>query len=805
METHAKVVVIGGGVVGCSILFHLAKFGLKDCILLERNELTSGSSWHAAGSVHAISSDPNISKLMAYTIKLYKEIEKTSGHSVGFKPSGGFYLASNEVWYDYLKRERSKARYMGLDQEFISLEEVVKKHPLINPKHYLAALWDPIDGEVDPSGVTYAYAKSAKVYGAKYYTHTPVLETNQKNDGTWDVITEKGNINAEIVINAGGLWAREIGKLAGINLPVQPMEHHYLITETIPEIKEREKEPRLPIGTDFEGNIYFRQEAHGMLLGTYEFKSTPWQVKQTPMNFGHELLEPKLDNIQDRLEIGFKRIPALERAGIKNIVNGPFTFGPDGNPLIGPVPGKKNYWVAVGVMAGFCQAGGVGNSIAEWIIDGEPSTDIWAMDVARFGDYASPEYGTIKSSENYERRFVMTFPNETLPKGRKQKTTSLYDRLIKKGAVMGDSFGLENVLWFAKNEKDAHEEPTFKRSRSHEYVAEEVKAVRTGVGATEIANFAKHEFTGPEARKFLDYILAGKIPKPGRIILTPMLTPKGKLYGDLTVACLKENKFILFGSGAAQEMHRRWFEKFLPQNGVIYKNRSDDFHGIAISGPNSRKLLSKICRDDVSNESLKFRDTRETFVGGVPVILNRISFSGELGYEIYTAPQFQLKLFEEIESSGKDLNLKFYGARALMSLRLEKNWGAWTLDFRPDFTAAESGLDVFINWNKNFIGKEASLKERKQGIKKKLVTMVIDTKDIDVTNDEAILKDNKCVGYITSGGYAHHSKKSMALGYVPVALSRHQTSLNIEINGKLFKAHITDKPLYDANGGKMKS
>ena len=805
METHAKVVVIGGGVVGCSILFHLAKFGLNDCILLERNELTSGSSWHAAGSVHAISSDPNISKLMAYTIKLYKEIEETSGHSVGFKPSGGFYLASNEIWYDYLKRERSKARYMGLDQEFISLEEVVKKHPLINPKHYLAALWDPIDGEVDPSGVTYAYAKSAKVHGAKYYTHTPVLETNQKEDGTWNVITEKGNINAEIVINAGGLWAREVGKLAGVNLPVQPMEHHYLITETIPEIKERVNEPRLPIGTDFEGNIYFRQEAQGMLLGTYEFKSTPWQVKETPMNFGHELLEPKLDNIQDRLEIGFKRIPALERAGIKNIVNGPFTFGPDGNPLIGPVPGKKNYWVAVGVMAGFCQAGGVGKSIAEWIIDGEPSTDIWAMDVARFGNYASPEYGTIKSSENYERRFVMTFPNETLPKGRKQKTTSIYDRLIKKGAVMGDSFGLENALWFAKNEKDAHEEATFKRSRSHDYVAEEVNAVRTSVGATEIANFAKHEFTGPEARKFLDYILAGKIPKPGRIVLTPMLTSKGKLYGDLTVACLNEEKFMLFGSGAAQEMHRRWFEFFLPKRGVIYKNKSDDYHGIAISGPDSRKLLSKICRDDVSNDAFKFRDTKETFVGGVPVILNRISFSGELGYEIYTSPQFQLKLFEEIESCGKDFNLKLYGTRALMSLRLEKNWGAWTLDFRPDFSAAESGLDIFINWNKDFIGKQASLNEKKIGIKKKLVTMIIDTDVIDVSNDEAILKNKKCVGYITSGGYAHHVKKSMALGYVPLELSKHDTNLEVEINGKFYLAHVIGKPLYDSNGGKMKS
>ena len=284
-----------------------------------------------------------------------------------------------------------------------------------------------------------------------------------------------------------------------------------------------------------------------------------------------------------------------------------------------------------------------------------------------------------------------------------------------------------------------------------------------------------------------------------------MLTPKGKLYGDLTVACLKEDRFIVFGSGIAQEMHRRWFENFLPRIGVKYKNRSDDFHGIAISGPNSRKLLSKICRDNVSNEVLKFRDTRETFVGGVPVILNRISFSGELGYEIYTAPQFQLKLLEEIEHHGKDFNLKLYGSRALMSLRLEKNWGVWNLDFRPDFTAAESGLDIFINWNKEFIGKEASLKEKKKGIKKKLVTMTIDTKDIDVTNDEAITKDKKCIGYITSGGYAHHLKKSMALGYVPIELSKDKTTLEIEINGKFYLAHVTDRPLYDANGGKMKS
>ena len=802
METHAKVVIIGGGVVGCSILFHLAKFGLKDCILLERKELTSGSSWHAAGNVHVISSDPNISRLMAYTIRLYKEIEETSGHSTGFKPSGGFYLASNEVWADYLKRERSKARYMGLDQEFISLEEVVKKNPLIDPKRYISALWDPIDGEVDPSGVTYAFAKAAKVHGAKYYNNTVVKDTKQKKDGTWDVITNKGNINAEVVINAGGLWAREVGQMAGINLPVQPMEHHYLITETIPEIEAMGEGKRLPVGTDFEGNIYFRQEGKGMLLGTYEPKSTPWKVEGTPMDFGHELLEPKLDNIQDRLAIGFERMPALEKAGIKNIVNGPFTFGPDGSPLIGPVPGLKNYWVAVGVMAGFCQGGGVGKCIAEWIIDGEPSIDVWAMDVARFGNYASPQYGTIKSSENYERRFIMTFPNETLPKGRKQKTTALYDRFVSKGAVMGDSFGLESVLWFANNPKDAYEDPTIKRSRSHDYVSKEVKNVRENVGVTEIASFSKHEFQGRDARKFLNYVLAGRIPKPGRICLNPMLTHKGKLYGDLTVACLNENKFMIFGSGAVQEMHRRWFENHLKDFNVIYKNRSDDFHGLALSGPKSRNLLQKLVRENISNENFKFRDVREMFVAGVPAIVNRISFTGELGYEVYVVPHFQLKLYEEMEVAGKEFNLKPFGARALMSMRLEKNWGAWTLDFRPDFTAKESGLDFFIDWNKDFIGKESA---KKDNSKLKLTPLIIETDDIDVTNNEAVVKDGKSIGYITSGGFAHHVKKSIAYSYLDEEILKTNEKFQVEINGNFYNTTIIKEPLYDPRGTKMRS
>lgn len=800
LPSHAKVVIIGGGVVGCSILFHLAKFGWKDSVLLERDELTSGSSWHAAGQIHTISSDPNISRLQSYTINLYKEIEEISGHSVGLHLTGGFYLASTKSWYDYLKRERSKARYMGLDQEFISPKEVAERHPLIDPKFYHAALWDDQDGDLDPSGTTYAFAKAARTFGAQYFTHTPATSTKQRADGTWDVTTPKGVINAEHVVNCGGLWAREVGQLAGMALPVQPMEHHYLLTDTIDEVTNFGS--RLPCGIDYEANLYFRQERDGMLLGTYEPVGVPWRVEGTPWDFGHELLNPNLEHIADRLELGFERIPALAEAGIRQTINGPFTFGPDGNPMIGPVPGMHNYWCAVGVMAGFCQGGGVGLTMAEWMIDGEPSIDVWAMDVARFGDWASPDWGTIKSTENYERRFVMTFPNETLPKGRRQQTTALHDRLVAKGARMGQAFGLEHALWFADSPDDAWEDPTFERNRSHDYVAREVKAVREGVAGIEIANFAKHAITGPGAREWLDKTMAGHIPKPGRIALTPMLTAKGRLYGDLTVACYDDNTFMLFGSGAMQDAHSRWFARTLPDT-VKHENQTSDWHGIALSGPKSRELLAQITRDDVSADAFKFRDTRKTFVAGVPVILNRLSFSGELGYEIYCRPQYLIRLAEAIEDAGESTNYRWYGNRALMSLRLEKAWGAWGLEFRPDFNAIESGMDAFINWNKEFVGKDATLQFQKEGAARKLVSLRIDT-PIDVSLDEAILKNDEAIGYISSGGYAHHVEKSLAMGYVSTEHGNAGTAVEVEILGERYPATILDGPLYDADGSCMR-
>lgn len=799
MQSHAKVVVIGGGVVGCSILYHLAKMGWKDVVLLERKELTSGSSWHAAGIIHTINSDSNIARLQGYTINLYKELEELTGQSCGIHRPGGIYLASTKERFDYLKQERAKARYLGLDSDFISLEHARGLNPLIDPKKYVGALFEPVDGHVDPSGVTHAYAKGARHYGAKIHRECPVVETRPQPDGTWNVVTPQGAINAEIVVNAGGLWAREVGRLAGIDLPVQPFEHHYIITETIPEVRDHGKE--VAVTVDYEGNTYTRQEHYGLLYGTYELKPQAWAVNGTPQDFAAELLPDDLGRISERLEIIFDRMPALANAGIKKVVNGPFTFGPDGNPLIGPVPGLRNYWTAVGVMAGFCQGGGVGLCMAEWIINGEPGIDVWGMDVARFGNFATRDWGTIKSRENYSRRFRLTYPNETLPEGRRQKTTSLYDRFIERGAVMGVSFGLEHALWFAGSKDKAEETPTFRRSNAFSHVAEEVKAVREHVGMIEIANYAKHEFRGPGAAAFLDRLLANNLPKAGRLALTPMLTPKGKLYGDLTVARLDDETFMLFGSGAAQD--RRWFEMHMPETGVTYRNVTDELHGFAISGPKARTLLSRLTRYDVSNPALKFRDIRRMVVADVPVILTRVSFSGELGYEIYCAPQFHVRLFEALEIAGADLGLKLYGGRALMSMRLEKNWGVWTLDFRPDFTAAESGLDAFLAFDKktDFIGKAAAKADKPA---KRLVTMVVGTRDVDCLGDEPIFHGGKCVGYVSSGGYAHHAKRSMAMGYVPLDCANDGKELEIELLGEFYKARVVARPVYDPDGQRMR-
>ncbi|MAG96975.1 MAG: FAD-dependent oxidoreductase [Alphaproteobacteria bacterium] len=804
MKSQARVVVIGGGVVGCSVLYHLARFGWSDVMLIERSELTSGSTWHAAGGFHTLNADPNIAALQGYTIRLYQELEELSEQSCGLHHVGGITIAGDPERLDYLKAERAKHRHMGLDTHMIGPDEIREICPVISVEGVLGALYDPLDGHLDPAGTTHAYAIAARRQGAEIVLRNRVLELNQKPDRSWDVVTEQGTVNAEYVVNAGGLWAREVGEMVGVYHPLIAMEHQYLVTDDIPEVYEREEE--LPHVVDPGAMTYFRQEGRGLVLGIYEQDCDPWSVERTPWDFGHELLPDNLERISGPLEAAFRRYPCLENAGIKRVINGPFTFAPDGNPLVGPVPGVPGYWCACAVMAGFSQGGGVGRTVAEWMIEGEPSSDVFAMDVARFGDWASRTYTQVKVVENYQRRFAVSFPNEELPAGRPLKATPAYGMWAAENAVFGAGYGLEHVNYFAPKGEEPFETPSFRRSNAFGPVGEECRAVRTAVGINEIHNFGKYEVSGPGADDWLEYLLANRMPAVGRIVLSPMLAPSGRLIGDLTVSRIAPERFQIIGSSLAQAFHMRWFESHLPEEGVAVRNISLERLGFQIAGPRARDLLASLTRSDVSNANLPFLGVAEMEVGLSPAIVCRISYTGDLGYEIYVAAEQQLALYHALTEAGREFGLRPFGMRAIMSLRLEKGFGAWLREYKPDYTPAETGLDRFVRFQKpDFIGMQAALTERETPPVRRLVTLVVDADDADVWADEPIWKDGEVVGFVTSGGYAHYVDKSVALGFVPTDTIAEGAEFEIEILGEMRPARLVGGPLFDPAGERLRS
>jgi dimethylglycine dehydrogenase len=804
MKSHVQVAVIGGGVVGCSVLYHLTKAGWRDVVLIERNELTSGSTWHAAGGMHTINSDPNVAKLQQYTINLYQEIEKISGQSCGIHITGGLMLAGTAERMDWLRLVHSRGRYLGMQTEFVDMDEAARLFPLLDKNCFVGALYDPIEGHVDPSGVTHAFAKAARVNGAEVYRFTRVVDLQPAPDGGWLVITDKGSLHAEHVVNAAGLWAREVGRMSGLELPVLAMEHQYLISEDIPEVAQSNKE-MLHI-VDFEGEIYMRQEGKGMLLGTYERAGVPWSERETPWDFSLELLAPDLDRIAPSLEVGFKHYPPIEKAGIKKIINGPFTFAPDGNPVIGPVRGLRNYWLACGVMAGFSQGGGVGLALASWMVEGDPGADIWAMDIARFGDWTTMAYTNAKVRENYSRRFRIRFPNEELPAARPLRMTPVYDRLKAKGAVFGAGFGLEHALWFAPEGIEPVEEVTFRRSNAHPHVAAECRAVRDAVGLLEISSYAKYEVRGPQAEAWIGELFANRVPRVGRILLSPMLNRHGKVIGDFTVARTGAERFLIFGSGVAEDYHMRWFEAHVPKTGLVLRSLRTELLGFAIAGPRSRELFSRLTPCDITNKSFPFLSMRRMEVGAIPALVGRISFSGESGYEIWVRADYQLALYELLMQAGADLGIRLYGARALTSMRLEKGFGNWARDFRPIYSPGEAGLGRFIAFDKpSFIGREAALTERAQGPQRRLVTLIVTANGADAIGDEPVFYKDEAIGWITSGGYGHRIEKSLALAYVPASVVQANTELEVEILGERRPALIADRPPYDPDGLRMRS
>ena len=800
MKSHYRVVVIGGGVVGASVIYHLAKFGWSDVCMLERSVLTAGSSWHAAGGIHALNADPNISALQAYTIDLLQEIEAESGQDIGLHMTGGLTMAGTPDRWEWLQSAYRVYQSIGIsDCRLVTPEEARELNPIMSTEGLLGGMWADREGYLDTTGTVHAYAKAARKRGAEYFEHTKVESLEQTKDG-WRVQTDKGTVTCEHVVNAGGLWAKQIGRMAGIELPVSPLKHHYLISDTIEELENLDFE--VPMTVDLEGFTYLRQDQKGVLLGIYEINHEHWAMDGAPWDYGMELFQEQTDRIENELILGFERYPALQDVGIKTWVNGAFTFSPDGNPLVGPVPGKRGYWCACAVMAGFLQGGGVGKSLAEWMIHGEPEADVYGMDVARYGKFAeNKEFIKQTTGQFYSRRFVMTYPNEQLPAGRPLKMAPAHDAMTQAGCQWGNSWDLEVPLYFAS--KEFQENPSLKRSNAFPIVGDECKAVRTGVGLLDITGFSRFEVSGPNAEAWLNNIMASKLPKPGRAGLAPMLSEEGKLKGDLTVFNWGDGTWWIMGSYYLRAWHMRWFSDHLTE-GVSVKDLGEDWAGFSLSGPRSKDVISKLT--EFSIDELKFMGCAAMDIGLISAKVGRLSVTGELGYEIHCRMGDHIALRRLLLKAGAECGIREFGFNALLSLRLEKGFGIWSAEFTQGYTPGMTGMDRWIDWEKEkFIGQAAAIKERDgNGPAQKLVMLEIDADDADASGYEPVWNNDSLVGFVTSGGYGHTLKKSLAMALVNNDLANENQKLKVHVVGVEKDAQVIQASPYDPEGCVMR-
>lgn len=804
MEAQYRAVVVGGGVVGASVLYHLAKFGWSDVALIERSVLTAGSSWHAAGGFHALNADPNMAALQAYTIDLLQEIERESGQDIGLHMTGGVTVASAPARWEWLQSAYRVFQTIGIeDCRLMTPDEIKAACPIMDVTGVIGGLWADREGYLDTTGTVQAYARAARQRGAEIIEHNRVLELRPRHDG-WDVVTEQGTIRTEHVVNAAGLWAKQVGRMVELDLPVSPLEHHYLLTETIPEVAALDFE--VPMTVDLEGFTYLRQDQKGVLLGIYETKPTHWMMDGAPWDYGIELLQEDVDRISDELEMGFNRYPCLQEAGVKNWVNGAFTFSPDGNPLVGPVPGLRGYWVACGVMAGFLQGGGVGKTLAEWMIHGEPEADAWPMDIARYGPFASNrEYIRQTTGQFYARRFVMTYPNEQLPAGRPLKMAPAHDAMTAAGCRWGCSWGLEVPLYFAP--AGFEETPTLKRSNAHPLVAEECRATREAVGLLDISGFSRFEVSGPDAESWLARLLACGLPRPGRARLAPMLSPQGRLKGDLTLFNWGDGTWWIMGSYYLRAWHMRWFADQIDiGQKVAVRDVSDDIVGFSLSGPRAREVLARVTPQDVSAVALPFMGCGEIDVGLIRARIGRISVTGELGYEIHCRASEHIALRRTLLDAGAGLGLREIGYNALLSLRLEKSFGIWSREFTQGYTPRMTGMDRWIDWQKQgFVGREAALAERDVPPPPHvLATLEVAADDADASGFEPVWENGRRVGFVTSGGYGHTVERSLALALLDPAVAEPGRTLTTHIVGVEREVRVIPPSPYDPEGRAMR-
>ena len=810
MKSKAKVVVIGGGAVGVSMLYHLAKKGWSDVVLVERKELTSGSTWHAAGLLPLFNMSYSVGQLHKYAVNLYKTLEKETGKNVGFSVVSNIRLASTKDRMDEYHQYAGVAQTIGVNVKFLKPEQVKEIWPLCNIEGLIGAIQHPEDGYIQPADLTQALATGARNRGAEIYRNTTVVVIKEAKSG-WVVETDKGTIECEHVVSCSGNFARQTGEMVGLDIPVIPVEHQYIVTEPHPEIVKRKKEglPEMGVLRDSDGRWYMREEAGGLILGPYEDGAPCCYLDGPTKDSEYELFQEDLDRLMPHIEGAYHRVPAFKEVGVKKVYNGAICYTPDGNPIVGPAWGLKNFWINEGHSFGITAAGGAGWQLAEWIIDGEPTIDMLGVEPRRYGDYATKSYLKEKNEEAYRNVFIIHYPDEERSAARPLRTAPCYERMKKLGAVFGQKFGWERANFFVTDGMEQKDDWSFRRSKWFKAVEKECKNVKENVGLLDMTAFAKCRIKGPKAETFLDYLVANKLPKKiGRINLCHALNTKGGVHSEFTIMREAEDSFYLVSAGAFQRLDHDWILKWMPKDGSVqFENLTNSVGVLVVSGPKARELMKRVSKDDFSNENFKWLSSKQINVGYAPVNAMRVNFVGELGWELHHPMEYQNHIFDKLMESGKDLGLKPYGIRAMNSLRVEKSYKLVGTELSIEYSPYESGLDRFIHPNKgNFIGLEALNKWREKGFQNKLVTLEVhNITDADVLGNNPIYQNGKVVGRATGGDFGFRLSKSIALGMVKPELATTGQKLKIDILGKIHDATILDESPYDPENKLLRS
>lgn len=804
LPSHADAVVIGGGLVGCSILYHLAKMGWTGAVLLERAELTSGSTWHAAANIHGLHDITNISRIQHYTMGLYRQLEAETGQGCGIFQPGSLYLAQTEAREHQLRIQAAKARRYGMNFHEISRDAAERLHPLVDFDGIRCIMYEPDGGNVDPSGVTHAYAAGARALGAQIHRFTPVTGTEAQSDGTWFVRTDRGSIRTPWVVNAAGLWAREVGRMAGLELPLIPTEHQYFVTETIPQIAGAGR--RLPSVADRDGEYYLRQEGLGLLVGAYERDMRFWAEDGTPQDFGHELFADDLDRIEPNMLRAIARVPAVGAAGIKRVINGPMIWSPDSAALFGPVPELRGYFCCNGIIPGFSQSGGLGKLTAEWIVEGEPTLDMFTWDLARFGAWAGRAFTRARVADQYANRFKIHFPTEERAAGRPVRCRPAYGLQRDMGAVFGLNYGWEHPQWFAAEGEPRSETAGFTRQNWFGPVGREARMLRDRAGIIDISNFAKYRVAGPGAEDWLNALFANRMPgRVGRSCLTPLIGVRGGVAGDFTVTRLGPQEFWIIGSGMAERFHQRFFGAVPLPKGTRLDSMTDATCGFNVAGPRARDLLARLTDADLANAAFPFMASARIRVAGIDCIALRVSFTGDLGWELHCAQSDQVALYAALLAAGRDLGAGPVGSRALTSLRIEKGYGSWGRDYSPEYWPQESGLDHLIRADKDFLNKSAWMAIADKPPRDRMVMLEIDETGADAWGGEPVfLPDGTPLGQVSSGAYGFHVGKSLAIAYLKAGLFAPGDRVHVAILGRDTPARVLDRPPFDPQGDRAR-